>query len=43
MLGIKVKGDDTAGSKAVDSPKLVLDVANVGDAKSLTIHMDDLE
>jgi O-acetylhomoserine/O-acetylserine sulfhydrylase-like pyridoxal-dependent enzyme len=38
MLRIRVKGDDTVGSKIVDSRKLVLNVANVGDAKSLAIH-----
>ncbi|MBZ6375627.1 MAG: hypothetical protein LBE67_11690 [Kocuria palustris] len=38
MLSIKVKGDDTVGSKIVDSPKLVLNMTNVGGAKSLTIH-----
>lgn len=38
MLKIRVKDDNTAGSKIVDNPKLVLNVANVGDAKSLAIH-----
>lgn len=38
MLSIGVKGGATAGSEVVDSLKLVSNLANVGDAKSLAIH-----
>lgn len=38
MLSIGVKGDSSAGSKVVDGLKLVSNLANVGDAKSLAIH-----
>ncbi|KAF4472884.1 O-acetylhomoserine (thiol)-lyase [Fusarium agapanthi] len=38
MLSIGVKGDASAGSKVVDGLKLVSNLANVGDAKSLAIH-----
>ncbi|RKK27486.1 hypothetical protein BFJ67_g16097 [Fusarium oxysporum f. sp. cepae] len=35
---VGVKGDASAGSKVVDGLKLVSNLANVGDAKSLAIH-----
>ncbi|KAH7024117.1 Cys/Met metabolism PLP-dependent enzyme-domain-containing protein [Ilyonectria destructans] len=38
MLSIGVKGDATTGSRVVDGLKLVSNLANLGDAKSLAIH-----
>lgn len=38
MISIGVKGDASAGSAVVDGLKLVSNLANVGDAKSLAIH-----
>ena len=38
MLSIGVHGGATAGSQIVDGLKLVSNLANVGDAKSLAIH-----
>lgn len=38
MLSIGVKGGAEKGSRIVDNLKLVSNVANVGDAKSLAIH-----
>jgi O-acetylhomoserine (thiol)-lyase len=38
VLSFEVKGDKEAGSKVVDSLKLVSHLANVGDAKTLIIQ-----
>lgn len=38
VLAFGVKGDADTGSKVVDSFKLISNLANVGDAKSLAIH-----
>jgi O-acetylhomoserine (thiol)-lyase len=38
LLGFGLKGGKTAGSKFIDSLKLVSHLANIGDAKSLAIH-----
>ncbi|KAH6999174.1 Cys/Met metabolism PLP-dependent enzyme-domain-containing protein [Ilyonectria sp. MPI-CAGE-AT-0026] len=38
MLSIGVKGDATTGSRVVDGLKLVSNLANLGEAKSLAIH-----
>ncbi|KAL1405707.1 Homocysteine/cysteine synthase [Vanrija albida] len=38
VLSFGVKGDSESGSKVVDSFKLISNLANVGDSKSLAIH-----
>lgn len=38
MLSIGVKGDATTGGRVVDGLKLVSNLANLGEAKSLAIH-----
>jgi len=38
VLAFGVKGDAEAGSKVVDNFKLISNLANVGDSKSLAIH-----
>ena len=39
VLSFGVKGcDPSVGSKMVDSPKLVSNLANVGDEKTLVVH-----
>lgn len=38
MLSFGVKGDATTGSRVVDNLKLVSNLANLGDAKTLAIH-----
>jgi O-acetylhomoserine (thiol)-lyase len=38
MVVFGIKGGRTAGSRFIDSLKLVSHLANVGDAKSLAIH-----
>ncbi len=38
MVGFNIKGGMQAGSKFIDSLKLISHLANVGDAKSLAIH-----
>jgi O-acetylhomoserine (thiol)-lyase len=38
MISFGVKGGRTAGRKFVDALKLISNLANVGDAKTLVIH-----
>ena len=38
ILGFGIKGSATAGSKFIDSVKLLSHLANIGDAKTLVIH-----
>ncbi|KAI9750120.1 MAG: Homocysteine synthase [Lichina confinis] len=38
VLSFGVKGNETAGSQVVDNLKLISNLANVGDAKTLAIH-----
>jgi O-acetylhomoserine (thiol)-lyase len=38
MVGFSIKGGLQAGTKFIDSLKLISHLANVGDAKSLAIH-----
>ena len=38
MLGIELKGGESAGRKLIDNLKMIYHVANIGDVRTLAIH-----